>query len=76
MSKVTGNCVRLPSFIIRTSTLTRPPKVAFIAPREESRVTIDPNTRNNTAFTVRLTSRGAMKATFGGRTNIHHSTFL
>ena len=47
----------------------RPPKVAFIAPPEESR------TRNDTVFRVsgslvtRLTSRGAMKATFGGHVN-------
>ena len=43
----------------------RPPKVTFIAPREVGRVTSDPDTRETASFRVWLSSRGAMKATFG-----------
>ena len=46
--------------------LTLPTKVAFIAPREVSRVTSDPDTRETATFPVRLSSRGAMKATLAG----------
>ena len=42
----------------------RPPKVTFIAPREVSRVTSDPDPRETASFRVRLSLRGATKATF------------
>ena len=48
---------------------TFPTKVAFIAPREVSRVTSDLNARETASFRVRLSARGAMKANFGGRIN-------
>ncbi len=44
----------------------RPPKVAFIAPREESRTLNDAVSRVSGSLVTRLTSRGAMKATFAG----------
>ena len=39
---------------------------AFIAPREESRTWNDAVSRVFGSLVTRLTSRGAMKATFGG----------
>ena len=44
----------------------RPPKVAYIAPREASRTRNDAVSRGSGSLVTRLTSRGAMKATFGG----------
>ena len=44
----------------------RPPKVAFIAPCEESRTRNDAVFRVSESLVTRLTSRGAMKATFVG----------
>ena len=46
--------------------MMRPPKVAFIAPREESRTRNDAVSRVFGSLVTRLTSRGAMKATFVG----------
>ena len=43
-----------------------PPKVAFIAPREESRTRNEAVSRVSASLVTRLTPRGAMKATFGG----------
>ncbi len=50
----------------RRARVTRPPKVAFIAPREGSRMTKDVFPRLFRSLATRLSSRGAMKATFGG----------
>ena len=44
----------------------RPPKVAFIAPREESRTRNDAVSLVSESLVTRLTSRGTMKATLGG----------
>ena len=44
----------------------RPPKVAFIAPREESRTLNDAVSRVSWSLVTRLTPRGALKATFVG----------
>ncbi len=44
----------------------RPPKVAFLVPREESRTRNDAVSRVSGSLVSRLTSRGARKATFGG----------
>ncbi len=41
----------------------RPPKVAFVFPREESRTRNDAVSRVSGSLVTRLTSRGAMKAT-------------
>ena len=48
--------------------LTSPPKVAFIAPREVSRMTNDAFSWLFGSLATRLSSRGAVKATFGGHT--------
>ncbi len=45
-------------------TMSCPKKVAFTAPREESRTADDSNHRRNSSFDNRLTPRGAVKATF------------
>ena len=50
--------------------MMRPPKVAFIAPREESRTRNDTVSRVSGSLVTRLTSRGAMKATFGGHVKV------
>ena len=52
--------------------VTLPPKGAFIAPREVSRVPSVPDTRETASFSVRLSSCGAMKAPFGGRIKSAH----
>ena len=46
------------------SMLMRPPKVACIAPREESRTRHDAVSRVSGSLVTRLTLRGAMQATF------------
>ena len=52
----------------------RSPKVAFIAPREESRALYDAVSRVSVSLVARLTSRGAMKATFVGHIKLRFST--
>ena len=48
----------------------RPPKGAFIAPREESRTLNDAVSRVSGTLGTRLTSRAAMKAPFGGNVTL------
>ena len=51
-----------------------PPKVAFIAPREESRTQNDTVSRVPGSLVTRLTSRGAMEATFVGNVKMAMSS--
>ncbi len=52
--------------IFGKSSRMRPPKVAFIAPRDETRTRNDAVSRVFGSLVTRLTSRGAIKATFVG----------
>ena len=55
--------------------LMRPPEVAFIAPREGGRTLNDAVSRVSGSLVTRLTSRGAMKATFVGHVTLARLLF-